>query len=193
MAKNRKYAREPLLYIHQPSVTSPNAPMQHSYATQRKVSSTVPAPEAEKKTPAKVMKKRSSTEIISQNITKELQEPLPQQPKKRRPVLPVEENEDIKDATGSKPSNHTELTEQAVENTTAERKKFRDMSIMEKVEYFINTPQHLPRMRSEVRTDERKYRGVIMDLEEDEILMRVGRRSTRIKMEDITDIQLLGF
>ncbi|WP_010093576.1 CotO family spore coat protein [Ornithinibacillus scapharcae] len=191
MAKNRKFAREPLLYIHQPTVSSPNAPMQHSYVNQRKQTST--APETEKKTPPKAIKKRPSTELIAQSITKELKEPLPKQPKKRRPVLPVQEVEGNNESIESKAIDTTKLTEETTEDKATERKKFKDMSTTEKIEYFINTPQHLPRMRSEVRTDEKKYRGVIINMEEDEIIMRVGRRSTRIKIDDITDIQLLGF
>lgn len=193
MADNKKYAREPLLYIHQPTVSRPNAPMQHSYKTQRTTTSS--SAEAEKKTPLKPLKKRPSTELISQSIIKELHEPLPKQPKKRRPALPVQEVEEtsINESIHSKRMDHTQPTEQTTQDKSGERRKFKDMSTLEKIEYFINTPQHLPRMRSEVKTNEKKFRGVILDKEEDEILMRVGRRSTRIKLEDIVDIQLLGF
>ncbi|MFC4559352.1 CotO family spore coat protein [Virgibacillus kekensis] len=75
------------------------------------------------------------------------------------------------------------------------RKKFKEMTLRERVDYFVNTPKHLPAMKCELKTEERKYRGIIVGFEDEIVLMRVGRRvtPTKIPFETVEEIRLLGF
>lgn len=81
------------------------------------------------------------------------------------------------------------------EEELLEDKKFKDMTIRQKVDYFINRSVHAPIIRSEIQTKEKKYHGVITGLENDHVLIRIGRRSTssEIPFDDITDIRIIGF
>lgn len=74
-------------------------------------------------------------------------------------------------------------------------KKFKEMSLEEKVFYFAYAPATSPTLRCEVMTSERSYRGKIVDFIENEVYMRVGRRISpeKIPFETIRDIRLLGF
>jgi hypothetical protein len=182
MPNQKKFAREPLMYIQQPTISKPSAPMQDSYKSPRKKR---PAPtstptETEKKPIQNVIKKRPSLNSFTNGATDELKEP---RVLKRRGPSTVQEIEEDESKT----------VEESPIQDNGERKKFKDMTILEKVDYFVHTPSHLPRMRCEVITSERKYRGVILEKEEDEVIMRVGRRQNRIKIEDISEINLIGF
>src|SRR5699024_12853598 len=77
----------------------------------------------------------------------------------------------------------------------AERPKFKDMTIEEKVEYFVRQPRHVPKLRCQIETNERKYRGIIIDFQEGHVFIRVGKRSssTKISLDQITNIRMLGF
>ncbi|MFS0672022.1 CotO family spore coat protein [Ornithinibacillus sp. 179-J 7C1 HS] len=186
--KRKKYAREPLLYIHQPTISSPTAPMQHSYTTPRKTKTTSDFTPQSTKEPEKtqnIKKKRPSLDAFSKGVTNTNEVMEQPKVKKKRPSIQIQEDVEAESSSS--------LFEESIDENSEERKKFKDMSIMEKIDYFINTPSHLPRMRCEVITDEKKYRGIILEKENELIAMRVGRRTTRISINDIKEIRLLGF
>lgn len=188
--KRRKYAREPLLYIDQPTANTPTAPMQHSYTSAKKKTnksaSSPPTHSESRVAPQKPIKKRPSLNSFSTAManSNEIKEPQPQV-KKKRPSFPTQELEEMESSSSS--------FEEVTEENILERKKFKEMTLMEKIDYFITSPNHLPRMRCEVVTNDNKYRGTILDKEDEVIKMRVGRRTTVISIEDITEIRLLGF
>src|SRR5699024_8500910 len=75
-------------------------------------------------------------------------------------------------------------------NQEKSRSKFKDMTISEKIDYFVHMPTHIPKLKCEVTTGDRTYRGIIIDREEQEegeaIVMRTGRRTTTVRTESIT-------
>ncbi|ASK60787.1 hypothetical protein CFK37_00475 [Virgibacillus phasianinus] len=173
MAKKKKYARSPLLYIHQPDISNPKAPMQSNYSTPR---------------------------------NKKQEEPVAQKPQAKnvrplnRDIFTKKSGKQKTDKKSGKPPERAELKEEAEEQEQAKpqsSKKFTEMTIPEKIDYFISKPKNMPIMKCEVKTEERNYRGIILSVEdeEDQILMRVGRRTstTKIAIESITDIRLIGF
>ncbi|TFJ93624.1 CotO family spore coat protein [Lentibacillus salicampi] len=93
-----------------------------------------------------------------------------------------------------------EVTESSEEDSdqqesSHDRKKFKDMTLEERVYYFLDAPKHAPVMRCEVKTEGRNYRGMIIDYQEKNVYMRVGKRTTptAIPFDTITEIRLLGF
>ncbi|WP_099157112.1 CotO family spore coat protein [Virgibacillus ndiopensis] len=139
----KKLARSPLLYIHQPNVDIPEAKMQYDYMT----------PKAASDTQTKLNDKQIENEIQENN----------------------EDNDDEEDKRSSR------------------RAKFKEMTIDEKIDYFVNMPSSLPKMKCEVKTGERSYRGIINDKKEDDIFMLSGRRRVKIAVDEIEWIRLLGF
>ena len=87
------------------------------------------------------------------------------------------------------------IEEEETDEELSEDKKFRDMTIRQKVDYFINRSDHAPIIRSEIQTNEKKYQGVITGFENDHVFIRIGRRSTssEVPFHDITDIRIIGF
>ncbi|GGA74153.1 CotO family spore coat protein [Ornithinibacillus halotolerans] len=173
MTNKRKFANEPLMYIHQPNQNKPTAPMQHQYLSPKKSNVTAPSNEVEKKTNQQPIKRRRPLSSFHNGAAEEAANKV----KKRYPAEPQMES-------SSSTDNELDMEE---------KKKFKDMTKDEKIKYFLNTPDYLPRMRCEVLTEGKKYRGVIQSYEEQVVRMRVGRRSVYINDEEIMDILLLGF
>jgi hypothetical protein len=100
-----------------------------------------------------------------------------------------------------------EITEEAVrleeEEKSAEievpkqKKKgnFKDLSLIERIDYCLNLPSQIPRMKCEIITEEASIIGIILGIEEDLIQVKSVRRPFKreIKLAAIKDIKLLGF
>lgn len=165
----KRFAKSPLLYIHQRSTNEPKARMQHQYRTPRKTEgeSTAKQNNTEEKPP-----KQSNMRPIKRKV-----HPKPAQ----KELANTEESEQEKERESEQHNNQT--------------LKFKDMSLEEKVNYFVKTPTYVPKLRCEVKTDERTYRGIIVDYKENNVYMRIGRRTsiTTIPFDTIKQIRMLGF
>lgn len=159
----RRFAKKPLLYIHQSTIKTPAAPMQHNYVTPKN-------------------KKQSST---SGN----------QQSNKIRSSLIKRRNYDHFDETVNEVKDENDERDSSKLKKHQSSKKFVDMNINEKINYFLNRSIYSPELKCVIETDERNYRGVITDFQDDHVYIRVGRRvsSTEVPLEQIKNIRLLGF
>lgn len=167
----KRFAKEPLLYIHQPNIRKPEARMQDHYYTSNK-------------------QNRSENNVNISEPTRKRSLPL------RRSYfseLLQGESEIIKnkeqDVEEVKVENHDEQSK-------TKEKPFKDMSNIERIHYFLNVPEHIPKMKCEIETDKTKYRGIITDFKDKTVYMQTGSRllvSNEIPLNDIRSIQLLGF
>ncbi|WP_080874964.1 CotO family spore coat protein [Oceanobacillus timonensis] len=90
---------------------------------------------------------------------------------------------------------HVDSTVQKEEQQSS-KKKFMEMSINEKIDYLTNRSEFAPPVRCEVIVNgNKKYRGIIREKEEDILFLQLSNRKSSIKIpvEDIENIQLLGF
>ncbi|MFD1040699.1 CotO family spore coat protein [Virgibacillus byunsanensis] len=170
----KRFAKEPLLYIHQPSVKQPKAPMQHHYTTPKKTSESAALDQPVKKQP-RPLRRDSFTKPTAENSTS-TKEPENKETKSE---------EKVTDVSGEKEDDEQEKT----------RPKFKDMTLHEKVDYFTKSPVHVPKVKCEVKTDTKSHRGIIIDFKDGEVMMRVGKRTstTKIPFDTITEIRMLGF
>jgi hypothetical protein len=88
--------------------------------------------------------------------------------------------------------------EKSAEPEVPKQKKkgnFKDLSLIERIDYCLNLPSQIPRMKCEIVTEEASVIGIIMGIEEDKILVKSVRRPFKreIKLGTIKDIKLLGF
>lgn len=100
------------------------------------------------------------------------------------------------EATG--PNNENRKPENGIQqNQVPERRRaFKEMSIPEKVNYFVNMPDKVPKMKCEVITEEmKKYRGYIQSLKNDLVNMKTFQQpfQVEIPLKVIQDIKLIGF
>ncbi|WP_175074343.1 CotO family spore coat protein [Terribacillus sp. AE2B 122] len=72
---------------------------------------------------------------------------------------------------------------------------FKDLLTAEKVDYLLNLPSQIPRMKCELVTTEGSLIGIIASIEGDLIQFKSIRRPFKreVKLEDILDIKILGF
>ncbi|NAP01211.1 hypothetical protein FRY77_35305 [Halomonas sp. MG34] len=194
MAKKR-LAKDPMIYIHQPKESNPKAPMQYaSYKNAEKKEHLAAEPEPVEQKKKEVVgpinthaRRRSFLEEQAlhqekwKKVESEVNESVEQKHEEKSPEL-IEESKNPE-------------TETETEKEKSERPKFKDMTIDEKVAYFVSTHSYATQMRCEIRTGERSYRGVITGSEDNYVYIRVGNRkqSTKINLDDIKHIKLLGF
>ncbi|MBP2076573.1 CotO family spore coat protein [Oceanobacillus polygoni] len=162
----KKFANEPLLYIHQPDIGSTKAPMQHSYMSQRKTK-----------------EDHSSTDVIH----------APKRVNRRHHAFRhgdvTEEIEETEVVTSQ------ENEKQQLSSSNERRKHFKEMNIQERINYFLKRPDFAPKIRCEIRTKEKTYRGIVLGKEEEVVVFKIGNRSApvQIALDEITEVQLLGF
>ncbi|MFC4403270.1 CotO family spore coat protein [Gracilibacillus xinjiangensis] len=82
-----------------------------------------------------------------------------------------------------------------VNEDTVNKKKFKDMSIEEKVEHFAAMPKHLPRVRCEIITDRKKYYGFIHDYQNEMVSIKTPSRveEVAVPIQQIKAINIAGF
>lgn len=175
----KRQAREPLFYIQQPKISKPVAPMQDNYSTPKRT---------EKETPQQGEGNPSFTMPTRGNNFQQFQSPQPITPNEN---TKEDTQEQLQDEEMEPPEDDT--TAASEENS---RPKFKDMTIDEKINYFINIPSHIPKLKCEISTDDRTYRGIIISREEEEgeenIVIRTGKRTFTITRKNINEIRLLG-
>jgi Spore coat protein CotO len=88
--------------------------------------------------------------------------------------------------------------EKSAEPEVPKQKKkgnFKDLSLIERIDYCLNLPSQIPRMKCEIVTEEASTIGIILGIQDDVILVKSVRRPFKreIKLGTIKDIKLLGF
>lgn len=175
----KRQAKEPLFYIQQPKISKPVAPMQDNYATPKRT---------EKESPQQGEGNPSFTMPTRGNNFQQFQSP--------RSITPNESTEE--DTQEQLQKEEIEYPDDDTTTASEEnsRPRFKDMTLDEKITYFINIPSHIPKLKCEVTTEDRTYRGIIISRKEEEgeeiIVIRTGRRTFTITRKDINEIRLLG-
>lgn len=166
----KKFAKAPLLYIDQPAVNNPEAEMQHQYKSKRRKA----------KPPEKAIDTDEQKDTVTYNSI-------------RQPA--VEEAVQDEEAHTEEETEEAKEKEEVIKPESKKRKNFRDMSIEEKVMYFVESSSYAPKVRCEVRTADRKYRGKIVDFKDNHVYIETGSRlpNRSVSFDKITDIQIIGF
>ncbi|WP_190279426.1 CotO family spore coat protein [Ornithinibacillus gellani] len=172
MENSHGYAREPMLYIHQPTLKVPEAKMQQHYRSYGRGNETLAV---EDKT------------TVQESVERE-KRPVRRSPKKN--VLSIPQDR-IKDKVDKDISENEGMTQKEKQS----RPKFKDMKLLEKIAYLAEKPTHVPKMKCELKTAERNYRGIIMELKDEVVHMQVVRKPgiTAIPITSVTDVRMLGF
>ncbi|RDW18284.1 hypothetical protein CWR48_11920 [Oceanobacillus arenosus] len=174
---DKKFANEPMLYIQQPSISRPAAPMQHQYTSPKRrkdVISSESTADTQLKSaaaPRKRVKHNTFQQQLMGKTVDNLEETIDQEP--------VQEKVD-------------EVKEQATQNR---KKQFKEMTLQEKALYLADSPTFAPKVKCEVKTNEQSHRGIVTDFKDDTVFMQVGRRTTltSIPFADITEIRMISF
>ncbi|SEU02694.1 Spore coat protein CotO [Salinibacillus kushneri] len=76
-----------------------------------------------------------------------------------------------------------------------DKKGFREMTIEEKINYLTELPSQMPKMKCEVITPDKRYRGLILDFADEVVKMRTIQKPYRVELSlsEIEDVRLMGF
>ncbi|HEX6594538.1 MAG TPA: CotO family spore coat protein [Bacillota bacterium] len=160
-----KFAQNPLLYIDQPNIKNPKARMQNHYVTQRK--------NGEPYRNGLQQKNRRQT--------------FPQALRRPRYLRPSQ--------SMNKGTIQADKSDEVVHRSAdrhGERPKFKQMTLKERIEYFANTPQHIPKLRCKIKTSKRTYRGIVTDFNNDIVVIQHGEKQDSIPFADVKEVQMLG-
>ncbi|RWZ55123.1 hypothetical protein EQV77_10755 [Halobacillus fulvus] len=165
MADKKRMAKQPMLYIKQPHFKPAEVSMQSTFRSKR---SSSPAPSVSSK--GSLYEKELRLRNQSQERYME------------------EKTVEAKADTEEKPPS---------KKTTARerRQRFHELSLEEKVYYFLQLSPHVPKMKCEVATKDQQVRGYITDYVDGKVRMKTFQRpfQAEITFSEIEDIRLMGF
>lgn len=109
-----------------------------------------------------------------------------QETEEREPELSTADNQEIEERAEKRRVSFTNRNR---------RSRFKDMSLEDKVDYFVNLPSQVPRMKCEVITEEERYKGWIEEYEDGIVYMKILQRPFKVEVsfDQIQDIVLRGF
>lgn len=85
-------------------------------------------------------------------------------------------------------------TEKREINNKPSDSAFKNLTVLEKINYLTGLPREIPTIRCEVKTEKNTYRGTIKQHSETEINVHVlGRGNEVIQISSIKGINLIGF
>lgn len=170
MGRNRKVVQQPMLYITQPELGPVKASMQSTYRTEK-------VKEEEK--PAEVA---AESKQQTSNVEKEPRH------KKVNNLQKGTTNQEVK-------TTETNQAKQPSSKPQSRRQRFKEMNLVEKVNYFATLPNRVPKMKCEVLTEKNSFKGLILDYKDKIVYLQLFKRSKviEIPLNDIKDIKLLGF
>ncbi|MDC3425463.1 spore coat CotO family protein [Aquibacillus sp. 3ASR75-11] len=215
MRKRKKMERGPMLYITQPDLQSPKARMQYDYRTPKQKKKQASAIENEKRRRSakqqKSKKNNEANEPVSnkQNETAENVDVQQLDDEVTEDQMTHSETENQHSETGNQDSetknHHTEKLsdegsgletgEEVKQKAQNKRRPFNNMTVEEKVHYFLKIPPQLPKMKCEVITNNKSYRGVVTDYQDGLVHMRTFRSPFKVDVpiDDIENIRIIGF
>ncbi|WP_254434166.1 CotO family spore coat protein [Halobacillus sp. Marseille-Q1614] len=171
MANKKQIAKPPMLYITQPNLPPAEVSMQTSFRT---------APARNTSLQEKELRLRNQLKLKEEEETAQKEE------------SPAQSNNESPKAALTK-----DFTRSNREERRDRRQKFRDMSLEEKVHYFVELPSQVPKMKCQVTAFEANdtFKGYINMYEDGVVHMKTFQKpfQQEIPFEEIRDIRLIGF
>lgn len=172
MSKEQK-KREPLLYIHQPGFQIPEGVMQKSFSA-KKVERIV---------------EESKMEAGIERKNRGAIEPL-QEDKQREMTLTSKQVqqtiEDYEQAQTVQESHRGEFGLRKV-------KPFKEMDLIERLDYLKNFPPQLPPIPCNFQTGNKTIRGILVEKRERDVIIRLFDKSeVTISIQDLDEVRMIG-
>lgn len=205
-------SRDPLLYIQQPDLAYPKVDMQQTYIVK------MSKQKREKSTIASFPELDTQTESFT-NQTAELQEYEAEKAVEEKKQVKTTEQQPKQDVSSDKKPQKQELDRKAVQevinqyhNQSQEKddpsgsakgkqhsysfkrvKSFKEMNIIEKLNYLDHFPKLLPPVPCIFATGSSSARGFLLNKSEDSIEIKLfNDKIMDIPIEQITDVKMLG-
>ncbi|MEC1523976.1 CotO family spore coat protein [Neobacillus niacini] len=160
----KKTKRGPLLYVSQTFLDTPVKNMQEIFTNRQEVQLPLEEPHVEE---------QSSKKVLEVSLAKT---DLPRQSK----VLEVKQEEKSQ-------------SNQEKKRTFNRVKGFKEMNLMERLEYLDNFPKALPPVPCVFYTDEKNYQGYLVEYNESDVTIRFPDQTTEtIPFKSLQDVMMIG-
>lgn len=160
----KKTKRGPLLYVSQTFLNTPVKNMQEIFTNRQEVQLPLEEPNVEE---------QSSKKVLEVSLAKT---DLPRQSK----VKEVKQEEKSQ-------------SNQEKKRTFNRVKGFKEMNLMERLEYLDNFPKALPPVPCVFYTDEKNYQGYLVEYNESDVTIRFPDQTTEtIPFKTLQDVMMIG-
>lgn len=172
MKEEQLVKQRPLMYISQPSFTSITAKMQQVVSKK------------------KVKPKEELQEIEATNNV----ESQPNVTQHEIPTLTITTEKEKKDSVNLRQNESSEEQVPRTGNKKSRRKRFVELDLMGKVQFFVNLPINVPKSTCLITTETDNYKGKIIALNEGIVTIKTitEPNDIEIKFDDIKDIIIIG-
>jgi hypothetical protein len=163
MEKKTKHG--PLLYVSQTFINTPAKNMQEVFTNRQEVQLPIEEPKLEEEAPKKKVFEVSlaKTDLAKENKAREV-------------------NQENKGQT-----NHDK------QRTFNRVKSFKEMTLMERLEYLQNFPKALPPVPCVFYTEEKNVQGYLVEYNEQDVTIRFPNQTTEtIPLKNIKDVMMIG-
>lgn len=162
----KKAKRGPLLYVSQTFLDTPIKNMQEVFTNRQNQPPIIEEPKQEEESNKK--------NVLEVSLAKT---ELPKEPK-------------VKDV---KQEIKTENKTQANRRVFNRVKSFKDMDIIERLEYLANFPKALPSVPCVFYTEEKNYQGYLVEYNEQDVIILIPNQTTEtIPLKSLKDVLMIG-
>jgi hypothetical protein len=160
----KKTKRGPLLYVSQTFLDTPVKNMQEIYTNRQEVQLPIEEPQLEGESNKKVFE----VSLAKTDVRKESK---------------------VKEAKQENKS----LSNQEKQRTFNRVKGFKEMDLMERLEYLDNFPKALPPVPCVFYTEEKNYQGYLVEYNEQDVTIRFPNQTTEtIPFKNLKDVMMIG-
>ncbi|WP_077211209.1 CotO family spore coat protein [Bacillus dakarensis] len=193
MRKTEK-KREPLFYIQQPPFKAPNGKMQDTFSAKKA--------QAQKKQLMKENESENQKEKVDGKAQKVPLEELGAETSVFGKKPNVEElaklsTDEVKETIQKSDIENSENDSQSRNQSHSSFnrvKPFKEMNVLEKIEYLHNFPKQLPPVPCQFQTTQEVFRGIIKEKSDHELVLALPNQGEAvIPIKDLIDIKMMGF
>ncbi|WP_052427483.1 CotO family spore coat protein [Neobacillus niacini] len=186
----KKTKRGPLLYVSQTFLDTPIKNMQEVFTNRQEVQLPIEEPRLEEESNKKkevLEVSLAKTDLPKESIVKEVKQEIgPQTNQEIKPKT----NQEIKSKTNQEIKPQTNQEKQRTFNRV---KGFKEMDLMERLEYLDNFPKALPSVPCVFYTEEKNYQGYLVEYNEQDVTIRFPNQTTEtISFKNLKDVMMIG-
>jgi hypothetical protein len=169
----KKAKRGPVLYVSQTFLDTPMKNMQEVFTNRQEVQLPIEEPQLEEENIRESNKEKNKKKFFEVSLAKT---ELPKEPK----VKEVKQD-------------HSIQPKQEKPRTFNKVKGFREMDLMERLEYLENFPKALPPVPCVFYTEEKNLQGYLVEYSEQDITIRFPNQTTEIiPLKNLKDVMMIG-
>jgi hypothetical protein len=175
----KKTKRGPLLYVSQTFLDTPMKNMQEVFTNRQEVQLPIEEPQLEEESNRESNKETNKKKFFEVSLAKA--------------EIPKEAKEPKEPKEKEMKYGHSIQPKQEKPRTFNKVKGFREMDLMERLEYLENFPKALPPVPCVFYTEEKNLQGYLVEYNEQDVTIRFPNQTTEtILLKNLKDVMMIG-